>query len=219
MNDENTYTTKRGRQVRFIGIQGLLDRFHASHQEPPAPMYEVAVMGGAIERHPLTDVKDRSTLSDDERSILDEYDKRIDQFKTKSGTEFVNLILQRGIDIGSDDDAWATEQKEQFGIDVPDDPKERRTHYLTTEVFYGSPDEVKEDISRIISGVLIASGMDREKVAELTAIFQGQMGLKAVSGIGNQGRPLVIQRKISASGHRSRPNGKANKLVRRPKRR
>ena len=216
---ENEYTTKRGRRLAFIGIQGLLDRFAASHHEPKPPEYEVSMLGGRIEKHPLTEVKDRTSLNDDERAQLVEYEQRLAQYNERTAGEFLNLVLQRGVDIGSDGDAWAREQKEQFGIDVPDDPIERRMHYIQTEVLYGSSNDVKEDIGEIVAGVLIASGVDREKVAQLEATFRSQVGLDAAASVANQSGALVIQREIPRGRRGYRKDGQADQLVRRPKRR
>lgn len=218
MTDENEYTTKRGRKLRFIGIQGLLDRFYASHSEPAPPTYEVQALGGRVEYHPLTDVQDRSSLSDDERAQIAEYEKRLLQYNDKTTGEFINLILRRGVDIGIDGDGWAKEQKESFGIDVPDDPDKRKLHYINTEVLYGNPDEVKEDILEIISGVMVASGIDKERVAELQAIFRDKVGLDTAGRIGDKSRALDVQRKVSTGRRGNRKNGKADVMVRRPKR-
>jgi hypothetical protein len=49
------------------------------------------------------------------------------------------------------DDGWVEEQRE-LGITVPDDPKERRDHYIWTEVMGG-----QHDILRVMS---LAAGAD-----------------------------------------------------------
>lgn len=145
-------------------------------------------------------------------------EKSLKQYNEKTTGEFLNLVLRRGVDIGLDGDKWASEQKELFGIDVPTDPNERKLHYINTEVLYGAPDEVKEDILEIISGVMKASGIDKEKVAELQAIFRSQVGLDTTGGPSDQRKSLDVQRKVSTSRRSNRKNGKADVMVRRSKR-
>lgn len=218
--EENEYITKRGKKIRFVNIQGLLDVFYASHPEPEGPKYSVQKIGGGVEYHPLTE---KTAETEEEKLALSEHQKVLDVHTEKISQDFTNLILQRGIEFDIDDDTWVKEQ-EQFGIVVPSEPSARRRHYLQTEVLTGSQEDIREDISKIISGVLNASGVDREATAQLEAIFRGEMGLDTRNSNSNTGttkkkkRKLVLQRKVSASGRSSRENEKTNKLVRRSKR-
>jgi hypothetical protein len=212
--EENEYITKHGVKIKFVNIQGLLDRFRASHVEPRPPEYEAPTIGGGVERHPLTD---QTAETDVEKKALAEHRKLLAAFQEKVSSDFVNLVLQRGIEIEINGDEWARGQA-QFGIDVPTDPAARRQHYLQTEVLTGSKDDIQEDITRIITGVLNASGVDKEATAQLEAVFRGDLAGPATPQSSPRNRPVAIQRKVSTSRYRGGKNGQADKLVRRPKR-
>lgn len=219
--EENEYITRRGKKIKFVNIQGLLEAFYASHKEPEGPKYAVPKIGGGVEYHPLTE---KTAETDEEKRALAAHQKVLAAHTEKVSQDFTNLILQRGIEFDIDDEAWITEQ-EQFGISVPTEPNARRKHYLQTEVLTGSKAEIQEDVSKIIAGVLNESGVDKEATAQLEAIFRGDVGVdtgnrdtgKKVVGRPSQGR-LVLQSAVSTGRRGGGKNGQTHKLVRRPKR-
>lgn len=76
-------------------------------------------------------------------------------------------------------DAWAEEQRDLFGIQVPDDPRQRRIAHFATEVAISETDG-----ARLMAGVLRASGLDEEVLDSVEAMFRDQMEWQDTAGNG-----------------------------------
>lgn len=161
----NQFTTSRGFEITFKPIpQMLIDRVRTLHKQPEPPFYEVKTVSGAVEKH----AHDETTLETDaDRAAWAEYQKQIADTNEKTNRAFMRLVFLRGVEIEMpQDDTWAREQK-LLGIEIPDDPLERKLHWIETEVV-----ATIADAEHITRGALEASGIPQEALAQADATFR-----------------------------------------------
>lgn len=167
--DSRHYTTSRGVRLTFVGIATLLDKLSQTHEQakPKPPTYTVKTATGAMETHP----HDPSTLeSEEDRAAWQEYLRAAEAAQTQYNADMLRLILLKGVrcDLPTDE-SWV-EEHELMGIPVPEKPVARRLHWLETEVV-GSV----ADATQIVTGVMIASGMDEGVIRQAEQSFRGDL--------------------------------------------
>lgn len=176
-----TVKTTRGVTVTCLPIQTLLDKLNGQFKLPEPPTYEVKTAMGAVERH----AHDETTLDTDaDRTAWAEYQKQTAAAQAAHNLALTRLVLLRGIavDIPADD-AWAKEQQ-WLGITVPVEPIERKLHYIETEVISGIA-----DIEAIMVGVMRASGVPEDLLAQMEASFRRSLGKRNGDETGGPATP------------------------------
>jgi hypothetical protein len=102
------------------------------------PTYEVETFGGDTEEH----VHDETTIEGDpiaEASWL-EYEAAQEAWEVEYNQRLLNVCMLRCMDPeGMDDEEWIREQ-EFLEIEIPEDPVERKLHYIKTE-YIGNQDD------------------------------------------------------------------------------
>jgi hypothetical protein len=206
-----TVTTSRGVTVTCLPIQSLLDKLNAQYKPPEPPSYEVKTATGAVERH----AHDATTLeTDEDRAAWQAYLQARADAQTAQSLALTRLVLLRGISVDMPtDEQWVKEQ-EWLGLQVPDDPFERKLHYIETEVIAGVA-----DIEAIMLGVMRESGVPEELLAQMDATFRHQVGQFNGHEAGGPATPadgpgVVLQPAVRA-GEGGRANGHDGKPVRR----
>lgn len=167
MSESNgSYTTSRGVVVHFNGIATLIDALQASlnSKKPQPPSYEVKTAVGVIEKH----AHDETTLeTDEEKKAWAEYQANLQAWNAESQTALMRIVLLRGITLElPTTDEWEKQQA-FFGIDVPQDPMEKRLHYLQTEVL-GSVN----DYGALVAGTMRASGVPEDLLTQMESSFR-----------------------------------------------
>lgn len=187
----NLYTTERGHSVTFHSVAPLLDKLEAWRlaNVPPVPTYTPETAPGvvpqAVEHHyreyeiqeqdengkPVTVKKiDTSLETEDDWKAWRAYEMATAQVQADFGLRFMKVLLLRGVQTDAwQDDAWVIEQR-FMGYEVPDEPMERRWHWLQTELA-----TTKQEYEAIVIGVLRASGADEEVVSQMEVLFRGAM--------------------------------------------
>lgn len=154
--DEKRYTTERGIEIAICPIPLLLDEVRKAQEAkiPPHPTYEAKTAAGEIEIHPHNE----TTLeTDEEWTMWREYQEA----KSKAA-DSMNDAIWRAVKLKAirvevpGDNGWIEDQK-ALGLTVPEEPRERRLHYIQTEVIGGV-----RDIIRITA---IANGADLDEGA------------------------------------------------------
>jgi hypothetical protein len=179
------YTTSRGVEIEIQSIPAMLiDKITASHPDPEPPMYEVRTMGGAIEKHPLTETS-AETPEEKARFVLWQQAKAQAELERNRG--FMRVVMLRGLKVKlPDDDTWIAEQ-ELIGVQVPTEQAARRLHYIETEVFGGL-----EDYQTITRLVVEASGVSEAAVKSASDIFRGPVESNAAGQTANQGGQVAV---------------------------
>lgn len=163
-----SFTTSRGVKVNFVGITTLLDKLNAQFHLPEPPYYEIKTATGAVEKH----LHDETTVqTDEEKQALAGYQSECARLNAEQQARLTRLVLLRGITFEyPQSDDWIKEQT-YLGIAVPDDPLERRLHYIETEVIAGVA-----DVEAVMLGVLAASGVPEDLLKQVEATFRHSLG-------------------------------------------
>lgn len=162
------YTTSKGYDIEFFGIATLMDRLQSSRKIPPKPTYQVPVSGG-FETYEHEEGKTLNT--DEEKAAWADYIKARDTEIAEFNKRSLMMMLLKGIRVANlpDGDAWISEQK-ALGIDVPEEPNERRFHFIYTEVIGNLA-----DLAAIQRGVEDASGVSEERLSQTADSFRHPM--------------------------------------------
>ena len=163
LEETGMYTTRKGVAIRLRLFSPVLrDKVRQSVEFPPVPIYVAETAGGGKEEHPYTaDMVE----TDDERTMWSEYQGKLLAANLTLFERLGRLALIRGTEVDIPQ-GWEKEQ-ELFGIDVPDDPTERKLHYLETEAV-----ESDDDLSALILAILAYQSVTLEERAAAAASFQ-----------------------------------------------
>lgn len=199
-----TFTTSRGIEIEFLPIPTLLEKLQAQHRMPAPPTYEIKAATGAVERHP----HDETTLETDaDKAAWADYQTRLKEATASYNLALMRLIMLRGIKVDvPEPNGWVHEQ-EYIGITVPTDPLERRMHWLETEALAN-----EADYMAVVSGVMEASGVPEEVVAQAQATFRGEVERKGAGGpaAGSNGKELDHEQPVRAGARRHQKRHTAN---------
>lgn len=186
------YTTTRGIEIEVLSIPMMLvDKINSAHPDPEPPTYEVAALGGVVERHPLTE---QSAETPEEKALLADWLKRKAEAKDARNRGFMRLVMLRGVKFDMPQDGAWVEEHEFLGVTVPEGAVERRLHYIETEVF-GSVADYRE-ITRL---VMEESGVSEAAIEQASALFRGDMERDAAGQTADSGGAVAIFDKIRAS--------------------
>ena len=205
-----SFTTSRGIELQFKPVpQMLIDRVRLAHKLPDPPTYEIKSITGAVEKH----FHDETTLeTDEDRAAWSAYIAERDAALVEANRAFMRLVFLRGVECEMpSDDTWAREQR-LMGIDVPTDALEKRLHYLETEVV-----ATAQDADAIVRGVLEASGVPQEALAQAEDTFRHSPQRDAVEPADGQAEQVDDDAEVRASGDRVQA-GHDDEPVRRPRR-
>lgn len=164
-----TYTTAGGKVVNLkpvppLQAQMVRDAAHKAaikeYGEPVKPTYKTEA-DEVFEHDPTT------LTTDEEKAAWLEY-KRIEAAVDAAVSEkMLRFFLYHGVDAKPQDDGqWEAEQR-FFGIEVPDDPIERKVHYIQSELIFAA-----SDIQGITTKLLEMAGVRPEVVEAATATFR-----------------------------------------------
>lgn len=165
------YTTERGITIQVVPIPLLLDKIRAAHPEVEPATYTEHLAGGATQQVVITE------------QMATEWEKRDPEgwaphaagwaayrAREEERTRVLNDALWRAVMRKAlvvtlpQDGGWIVEQA-TYGITVPDDPAERREHYIWTEVIGGQRDILA------IMGLAAGANLTEEQIAAAEASF------------------------------------------------
>lgn len=170
--DEKRYTTERGIEIAIMPIPLLLDEVRKVQEAkiPAHPTYEAKTASGYVEIH----LHNETTLqTDEEKEMWAEY-----QEAKAQATESMNDAIWRAVRLKAirvdvpEGNGWIEDQ-EALGLTVPDDPRERRLHYIQTEVIGGVRDIVR--VTAIANGADLDEGALAAAEESFRRAMAGQM--------------------------------------------
>jgi hypothetical protein len=168
------YITSQGKKIRIVGLSPfLIDKMRASGDIPEPPTYIVETVAGDEEIH----THDETTLEvegDPEQTKANqkawrEFVEASELAQREVNERFLRLLLLRGIDLDIEDyerGDWVKEQR-SLGIDIPEDPVEKKVHYVQTEILSSF-----DDVINLLTRVMSLSGLDEEAMATAEASFR-----------------------------------------------
>lgn len=165
------YTTERGVKIGIVPIPLLLDKIREANPGPPSPTYTEHLAGGATQDVEITEQmaatwaeKDPDTWAEHAEAWA-AYEVERDRHTAELNELLWRAVMRRALQVEMPKgDAWAEDQ-ESYGIDVPDDPAERRDHYIWTEVLGGQRDIIK------VMGLASGADLTEEQIRAAEASF------------------------------------------------
>ncbi len=196
--DKNVFVTKDGNRIPLRRVAPLLmEKVRQSVKLPTPPTYEVETVGGDIEIH----VHDETTLeTDEDRAAWAAYQTAQAQANGDLMEKILRLLFAKATgDVVPAGDGWVEEQT-YFGIAVPDDPMERKIHYIQTELLTHS-----DDISSFMLAAMGLVGVGNEVIRAAEETFRNpvrQGGEDAGTDTGQHPADgeVVAQPDVSGSG-------------------
>jgi len=93
------------------------------------PTYTVRTVAGSLEEHEHTE---ETLESDEDRAAWQAYQAAREELQQRMGIRGVRYMLSEGVVLDGPDDAWL-QRMDALGLEISDDPLERREQYLTYE--------------------------------------------------------------------------------------
>jgi len=102
------------------------------------PTYTVEIVGGGTQEFPhdetTLDVPGDPDATAENRAEWDEYVDTVDAANREANKRFLRLLYLKGVDIELPEDETWIEDQEFLGFEVPEDPRDRKIHYIQTEL-------------------------------------------------------------------------------------
>lgn len=175
---QHTYTTPTGvtvgitaipqLQVEMVRANAIVAWQKENGELPSKPTYTITTADGAEETHE----HDETTIAEDPIAKLawDHWLRQHELCDAEVNGKVMDFFLLRGIKADLPTGNEWIEQQAYFGLTVPDDPIERRLHYIRTEVLSGPA-----DIGEIMTRIMELSGTPQEVVERAKATFRGSL--------------------------------------------
>ena len=166
------YTTERGIEIGICPIPLLLDEVRKAQEAkiPPHPTYEAKTASGVVEIHQHNET---TLQTDEERAMWAEYQGAIAQATDSMNDAIWRAVRLKAIQVDvPGDNGWIEDQK-ALGLTVPEDARERRLHYIQTEVIGGVRDIVR--ITAIANGADLDEGALAAAEDSFRRAMAGQM--------------------------------------------
>lgn len=173
------YTTERGVDIGIVPIPLLLDEIRRSHEArvKPVPTYTITTAAGDTETHPHNET---TLQTAEERAAWAEYVESRDTAGDKLNDAIWLAVRLKAIKVElPKDNTWIAEQA-RMGMAVPEDPIDRRLHYIQTEVIGGVRDIVR------LTAIANGADLDEEALSAAEDSFRRAMAGEVARAFGPQ---------------------------------
>lgn len=185
------YITERGVTVNVTPIPMLLDEIRKATPMPAQPTYTETLAGGATQEVVISDSDARTWRENDPESWAEHaeawtaFEAEHDAAQSLLNDRLWRAVKLRAImvDLPKNDD-WVEDQAE-LGLTVPDNPRERRSHYIQTEVIGGMRD--------VLRMTAMANGADlsEEALSLAEGSFRSNLAGQILAGLAGKGRAVA----------------------------
>ena len=187
------YTTERGVTIGIIPIPLLLEEVRKANALPDHPTYTENLAGNATQEVAISEEEAAVWAQTDPETWAEHaeewaaYEKERDAAQERLNDRVWQAIKARSIKVElPNDDSWIEDQRE-MGLTVPDNPRERRLHYIQTEVIGGMPDIWK------ITAIANGSDISEEALQLAEASFRSDLAKSLLKGLTEKARSLENQ--------------------------
>lgn len=201
------YTTERDVTIGVVPIPLFLEELRKAYPTPSRPTYTEHLAGGATNEVEISDREAEAWAEHDPKTWAEHAEKWAEYVKERNAVqERVNDAIWAAVMLKAlvvelpKDDAWIKDQ-EELGIQVPKGKKERRTHYIRTEVIGGMRDVLR--LTAIAQGgdlseeaLSLAEASFRHSLAR--SILRGLAGENRALDAGGEGRPGASSERVGA---------------------
>jgi hypothetical protein len=162
------YTTSTGHVLTISPLPIEFKRLLSKAVDiPDPPYYEVDVLGGEKEKVEHT-IESLTVNSDREVwKSWEEYQDKLQKAKLELHRKKIKAITRKCVDVEMpEDNAWI-EIQEEFGIEVPEDERLRKVHFIETECI-GS----YTDVHALIDAAEVLTRFDTEEYQDALNLFR-----------------------------------------------
>ena len=168
------YTTSTGYVLTISPLSPDLGRMVSETVKfPDPPFYETDVLGGEKEKveHTIDSLR-----TDEDRDAWKEYLSDWNIARVEEIRQKARAVIQKCIEVDyPKDDTWITSQ-EELGIEVPEDPRLRKVHFIKTECI-GS----ETDIFAIVDAAEVLARFDSKEYKDALNLFRDILPNRAES--------------------------------------
>jgi len=185
------YKTERGITVNVTPIPMLLDEIRKATPGPAQPTYTEHLAGGATEEVVISDSDALAWARENPESWAEHaeewatFEQERDEAQSLLNDRLWLAVMQRAVqvDLPKSDD-WIKDQAE-LGLTVPEGKRERRIHYIRTEVIGGMKD--------VLRMTAIANGADlsEEALSLAESSFRNSLAGSLLAGLTDKARSLA----------------------------
>ena len=169
------YKTERGITIQVVPIPMLLDELQRNYPDIPAPTYTETIAGGGTQTVTITETDAMIAAAENpewwgqHKPAWEAYQKAVAERSVKVNEAVWRAICLRAIQIDLPvDESWIDDHR-SLGMAIPDNQKERRLHYIRTEVVGGPRDMIR------ITGMAAGVNIDEEALERVEGSFRGQL--------------------------------------------
>jgi hypothetical protein len=140
--EEQIYTTNRGYKIKIRPLSGILlnkvensirKRYEDEGRRLEPPTFTFKTAGGDEEEETYTEETIKDAPEEDQKAWA-EYLEDTNELTTEIFDKQIELEILESFELVDEvDDSWVRRQ-ERFGIEVPEDPDDRRIHFFETIV-------------------------------------------------------------------------------------
>lgn len=168
-------TTSRGARVHCLPAQLVIDQVRELYEakKPDAPTYVVKDVSGAEETRSYNDKTILGpNVPEEDKEAWKKYLTEVAEIDKQYNEHVLRVIAVECVEILDmpPEEEWVKRDKWVYGDVIPDDHDARIYHYFKTRVV-----GTEKDGHNIMAGIMRASGMDEEVLAQIEASFRGEV--------------------------------------------
>ena len=176
------YTTERDVTIGIVPIPLFLEELRKAYPDPARPSYVEHTAGGGEQEIEITDREAAAWMEHDPKTWAEHADKWATYIKERDANqERINDAIWKAVMLRSlvvelpKDEGWIQDQ-EELGIKVPRSPKERRMHYIRTEVIGGMRDVLR------LTAIAQGGDLSEEALSLAEASFRHSLAQSLLEG-------------------------------------
>jgi hypothetical protein len=156
------YVTEKGLRITTKPIDPLIiKRVSDSVQTPRRPTYEAKTISGRVEVHPMDEEVARQVEGGALQWAF--YQEELERSNNERFEKFLNVMFMLGTECDLPDDGWELLDS-MLGLNVPEHPDQKRSHYLMTHLN-------QKDLARLQLQIMRETGVDEETLREVEESF------------------------------------------------
>ena len=162
------YTTSTGHELTITAISpDYVLAIKKGVEFPEPPTYEFEVLGGTKETAPHTET---TIKNEDEQLLWNEYRAKVMSANSELFMRKARAIFRKCVDVTMPESETWIEAQTADGIEVPEDPKERKEHYIKTECIGN-----ETDVFAVVSAAEQMNKFNTEDYKHALSLFRDQM--------------------------------------------
>ena len=176
------YTTERDVTIGVVPIPLFLEELRKAYPDPARPTYVERTAGGGEQEIEISDREAAAWMEHDPKTWAEHAGKWADYIKERDANqECINDAIWKAVMLRSlvielpKDESWIQDQ-EELGIKVPRSPKERRMHYIRTEVIGGMRDVLR------LTAIAQGGDLSEEALSLAEASFRHSLAQSLLEG-------------------------------------